>query len=69
METTLTIEQKVSNILNNVLPKNVYINVDGKEPTNLDLWVMRGTEFKHRYGDGAEICVMKGIQAINGGQK
>jgi hypothetical protein len=27
---------------------------------------MRGTEFKHRYGDGAEICVMKGIQALSG---
>jgi hypothetical protein len=45
---------------------NVYLIVDGKEPTNIDDWVMRGTEFKHRYGDGAEVCVMKGIRALRG---
>ena len=43
---------------------NVYLIVDGKAPTNIDDWVMRGTEFKHRYGDGAEVCVMKGIKAL-----
>lgn len=45
---------------------NIYLIVEGKKPASLDDWVMRGTEFKHRYGDGAEICVMRGIRALRG---
>lgn len=43
---------------------NIYLIVEGKKPTNLDDWVMRGIEFKHRYGDGAEICVMRGLRML-----
>lgn len=27
-------------------------------------WTEEGTPFKHRYGDGIEVCVQKGIEAL-----
>jgi hypothetical protein len=46
---------------------NTYLVIDGKAPTSIDDWI-RGAEFQHRYGDGAEVCVMKAIQALGYGQ-
>jgi hypothetical protein len=46
---------------------NVYLAVEGKKPTSLDDWVMGGKEYRHRYGDGAEVCVIKGLQALGYG--
>ena len=43
---------------------NDYIIVDGPRPTRLEDWYVDGIPFQHRYGDGAEVCVMKGIQAL-----
>lgn len=43
---------------------NLYLVVDGDKPNNLDDWVMHGTEFKHTYGDGANVCVLKALQAL-----
>ena len=45
---------------------NVYLAVEGKRPQGLDDWV-RGAEYRHRYGDGAEVCVIKGLQALGYG--
>jgi hypothetical protein len=42
---------------------NVYLAVEGPRPQGLDDWT-RGVEFKHRYGDGANVCVMKAIKAL-----
>jgi hypothetical protein len=43
---------------------NEYVVVDGPKPTRYEDWLIDGITFQHRYGDGAEICVMKGIQAM-----
>lgn len=43
---------------------NIYRAVLGEQPTSYQEWLDRGAEFTHRYGDGAEICVQKGITAI-----
>ena len=45
---------------------NDYVITDGPEPTRHEDWLIDGIPFTHRYGDGAEVCVMKGIQAMNG---
>lgn len=45
---------------------NVYLAVEGKKPTSLDEWT-KGAEFRHRYGDGAEVCVAKAIKALGYG--
>jgi hypothetical protein len=45
---------------------NSYKVVEGEMPDRLDKWLV-GTDFEHRYGDGAEVCVMKAIQAITEG--
>lgn len=42
---------------------NGYLVVEGKKPTSIDDWV-KGAEFKHRYGDGAEVCVAKALKAL-----
>lgn len=47
---------------------NVYLAVQGKKPTSLDDWI-KGAEYRHRYGDGAEVCVMKAIEALKFGGK
>lgn len=43
---------------------NTYRAVLGEQPTSYEEWFDRGAEFIHRYGDGAEVCVQKGITAI-----
>ena len=45
---------------------NSYLIVDGKIPRSHSDWHVDGTPFTHRYGDGAEICVMKGMEALYG---
>jgi hypothetical protein len=47
---------------------NHYLAVAGEEPLFKGDWVERGTHFTHRYGDGAEICVAKGLEALYGKQ-
>ena len=42
---------------------NSYLVVEGQRPTGVDDW-HRGETFSHKYGDGAEVCVMKAIEAI-----
>lgn len=41
---------------------NTYKAVIGEVPTSTQEW-MEGTEFTHRYGDGALVCVQKAIEA------
>lgn len=43
---------------------NTYLAVLGEEPLRLDDWQKRGTEYTHRYGDGALVCVKKALEAI-----
>jgi len=43
---------------------NTYIATTGEEPLWLEGYQERGVEFKHRYGDGAEVCVRKAIEAL-----
>ena len=46
---------------------NDYLIIEGDDyPLRHEDWLIDGIPFQHRYGDGAEICVMKGIQAMNG---
>jgi hypothetical protein len=45
---------------------NTYLVVDGEYPTRLEDWHIDGIPFEHRYGDGAEICVMKAMRALYG---
>lgn len=45
---------------------NSYLIVDGEKPLRLEDWYIDGIPFTHRYGDGAEVCVMKGMQALYG---
>jgi hypothetical protein len=43
---------------------NDYLIVDGEKPRSHSDWHVDGTPFTHRYGDGAEVCVIKGLQAL-----
>lgn len=43
---------------------NEYYAVEGKVPEYLEGW-LGGVKFKHRYGDGANICVMKALEALD----
>jgi hypothetical protein len=43
---------------------NDYFAVDGDRPTRFEDWHIEGVPFKHRYGDGAEVCLIKGLQAL-----
>lgn len=43
---------------------NTYLVVRGERPTDYTDWVDGGKEFTHRYGDGAEVCVAKAIEAL-----
>jgi hypothetical protein len=45
---------------------NEYIVVDGDRPRSHSDWYAEGVPFNHRYGDGAEVCVMKAIEAMRG---
>lgn len=42
---------------------NEYVIVEGETPQTIDHWY-EGVDFTHRYGDGAEICVAKGLLAL-----
>jgi hypothetical protein len=43
---------------------NTYIAVTEEEPLYLEEYQERGVKFKHRYGDGAEVCVRKALEAL-----
>jgi hypothetical protein len=43
---------------------NTYIATIGEDPTYLDIYEQKGVYYKHRYGDGAEVCVRKAIEAL-----
>jgi hypothetical protein len=43
---------------------NHYLVVRGDTPTRWEDWYIEGIPFEHRYGDGAEVCVIKGLQAL-----
>lgn len=45
---------------------NEYVAVSGERPLFKDDWIENGTQFEHRYGDGAEVCVRKGLEALYG---
>lgn len=45
---------------------NDYLVIDGPKPTSMKDWVIDGIPFTHRYGDGAMVCVKRGIEALNG---
>lgn len=45
---------------------NDYLIVDGERPRSFSDWHLDGTPFSHRYGDGAEVCVMRGIESLKG---
>ena len=73
----LHVEIKVNNTLINTLhigrfkggarpdDINTYLVVEGERPQEASDW-FEGAEYEHRYGDGAEVCVMKAIQALKG---
>lgn len=45
---------------------NSYLVVDGDRPRSHSDWHAVGIPFKHRYGDGAEVCVQKAMEALYG---
>jgi hypothetical protein len=48
---------------------NTYIAVTGDEPMWLEEYDVSGASYQHRYGDGAEVCVMKAIEALKKKEK
>jgi hypothetical protein len=47
---------------------NTYLVVEGKNPETPAEWYA-GVEYTHRYGDGAEVCVMKALKALKTSKK
>lgn len=47
---------------------NTYLAVEGERPQDASDW-FEGAEYEHRYGDGAEVCVMKALKALGYGEK
>ncbi len=43
---------------------NEYMAVEGDLPTSLSDWYTDGHSFNHWYADGAEVCVIKALQAL-----
>jgi len=43
---------------------NTYIATIGDDPVYLDIYEQQGIHYKHRYGDGAEVCVRKALEAL-----
>jgi hypothetical protein len=43
---------------------NTYIATTGEQPLWLEGYEEHGVKFKHRYGDGAEVCVRKALEAL-----
>ena len=48
---------------------NKYLVVVGEEPLRMDTWEEYGVAYKHRYGDGALVCVRKALDALEGAVK
>jgi hypothetical protein len=46
---------------------NEYLVVDGEQPLRLEDWYIDGIPFTHRYGDGAEVCVARALEALGYG--
>ena len=44
---------------------NLYAAVVGEEPLTIEDWRKRGSTYKHRYGDGALVCVQKALEVIH----
>jgi hypothetical protein len=42
---------------------NEYVVVDGPKPARYEDWLIDGVPFTHRYGDGAEVCVARALEA------
>ena len=45
---------------------NDYLVVEGYDPLRLEDWHIDGIPFQHRYGDGANVCVQKAMEALYG---
>lgn len=45
---------------------NKYLAVDGMYPLRMEDWHINGIPFEHRYGDGAEKCVQRAMEALYG---
>lgn len=45
---------------------NEYMVLDGPRPTRLEDWHIDGVSFTHRYGDGADKCVQRAMEALYG---
>lgn len=45
---------------------NDYLVVEGYRPTRYEDWLIDSMPFKHRYGDGAEKCVQRAMEALYG---
>jgi hypothetical protein len=43
---------------------NEYSVIEGPKPTRFEDWHIDGIPYTHRYGDGAEVCVIKALQAL-----
>jgi hypothetical protein len=43
---------------------NDYLVVEGEYPTRTEDYYVDGISYTHRYGDGAEVCVIKALQAL-----
>jgi hypothetical protein len=43
---------------------NEYSVIEGLKPTRFEDWHIDGIPYTHRYGDGAEVCVIKALQAL-----
>lgn len=46
---------------------NDYVVVDGPRPTRHEDWLIDGIPYTHRYGDGAEVCVVRALEALGYG--
>ena len=43
---------------------NVYLAIEGDRPRSFSDWDADGVPFRHRYGDGAEVCLIKALKAL-----
>jgi hypothetical protein len=67
----LLTEIHIARVKGGTSPSNVntYIATTGEEPLWLEGYQEHGVEFKHRYGDGAEVCVSKALKALDNSYK
>lgn len=45
---------------------NDYLVIEGDYPIRMEDWLIDGIPFTHRYGDGAEKCVQRAMEALYG---